>query len=389
MDLKVYLVNIDDEEEGVNKISFVHSPAFESNFVHYNNIESKYQIVDEEKRIVFGPIILADHNVLRNDPPLGLHYTRYTSDTIQKIASRYFKNKHIDSVNVHHKIDVNGVYMIESFFKDSNRVVPVMYQDANDGSWFGSFQVENDNVWQDVKNGTFRGYSIEILHSYVDSGETITNNDINSNYSEMNTIQKLTRRKNFRSAYSKAFGKPAGLRKYDSVMTDKGELSVDGDFRLEKEVMLFTSSDEPMVAPDGVYTITEGDLSGETITVSGGVISELNTEANYEGSGSGQSPEGEAKVEAAAAAIEAISELLVEHIDNLVESATGTDPVMMQSIESVKTEVAEIKTQVSGIYSMLENMKANKKNPENAKNNYQATEPKTPEAEFFKHKYSK
>jgi hypothetical protein len=40
------------------------------------------------------------------------------------------------------------------------------FEDIADGSWFGSFYVENDDVWQQIKDGTFRGFSVEGVFDY-------------------------------------------------------------------------------------------------------------------------------------------------------------------------------------------------------------------------------
>ena len=58
---------------------------------------------------------------------------------------------------------LEGVYVFESFLIDESRGIsmPKGYGDAEQGSWFISMKVENDEVWESVKNGTFRGFSVE------------------------------------------------------------------------------------------------------------------------------------------------------------------------------------------------------------------------------------
>ena len=36
-----------------------------------------------------------------------------------------------------------------------------MYGDYTDRSWFVSMKVDNDEVFESVKNGTFKGFSVE------------------------------------------------------------------------------------------------------------------------------------------------------------------------------------------------------------------------------------
>ena len=38
---------------------------------------------------------------------------------------------------------------------------PKQFDDVPDGSWFASYYVENDEVWNQVKDGTFKGFSVE------------------------------------------------------------------------------------------------------------------------------------------------------------------------------------------------------------------------------------
>ena len=42
---------------------------------------------------------------------------------------------------------------------------PKGFSELPEGSWFGSFRVENDDVWQQVKDGDFKGFSVEGLFS--------------------------------------------------------------------------------------------------------------------------------------------------------------------------------------------------------------------------------
>lgn len=64
--------------------------------------------------------------------------------------------------------EVDGVTMFESWIKDSSRGVAPMkgFEDAPEGSWFGSFKVENEDVWERVKSGEFKGFSVEGVFNY-------------------------------------------------------------------------------------------------------------------------------------------------------------------------------------------------------------------------------
>jgi hypothetical protein len=64
---------------------------------------------------------------------------------------------------MHNGQQVEGVYMFESFIIDKQRGIsaPAGFDNIPDGSWFGSYKIENDEVWNLIKAGTFKGFSVE------------------------------------------------------------------------------------------------------------------------------------------------------------------------------------------------------------------------------------
>lgn len=133
-----------------------------------------FQIVNEEQRIVSGPLMVADQLIYRNNK-LGEHYVKFTAETIKQIAIKFSKKKYQMNVNLMHdpEMQVDGVTMFESFIVDKKRgILPMaQFKDIPDGSWFGSFYVENDKVWEAVKKGELRGFSVEGLFQYEEPAD--------------------------------------------------------------------------------------------------------------------------------------------------------------------------------------------------------------------------
>jgi hypothetical protein len=131
-------------------------------------MHQKFQIQSDDQRIVSGCLMIADELIYRNSPQLGEHYVKFSADTIKQIVIKFSKLKFQTNVNLMHDKKVDGVTMIESWIVDSNRGIMPMkgFEDISDGSWFGSFFVENDDVWQQIKDGTFRGFSVEGVFDY-------------------------------------------------------------------------------------------------------------------------------------------------------------------------------------------------------------------------------
>jgi hypothetical protein len=135
----------------------------------------EFKIINDEQRIISGPLMLADELIFRtpNKTIKTDHYVKFTAETIKQIAIKFAKRKYQANVNLMHDENqiVKGVTMFESWITDSARGIKAMqgFDDVADGSWFGSFFVENDEVWDKVKAGEFRGFSVEGLFDYEEA----------------------------------------------------------------------------------------------------------------------------------------------------------------------------------------------------------------------------
>ncbi len=173
MELPIYELmiseDINDDAE-VNFVALVDRPAIQKNWNAFNN-KVKFNIVSEEKRIISGPIMLADTPIFRSDSTYGDYYVIFSKDTIFQIVQRYFKKKYQANVNLGHNQDMilDNVVMFESFISDKDRGIAPMkgFEDAPDGSWFGSMKVDNDYAWDEVKLGNVKGFSVEGIFEYT------------------------------------------------------------------------------------------------------------------------------------------------------------------------------------------------------------------------------
>lgn len=173
MDLPLYMLEISDDvndDAEVSFVSLVDRPAIKKNWNAFKDVQ-KFQIVSEDKRIISGPIMLADSPIYRRDDVYGEYYVAFSKDTIVKIVQKFFKKRYQSNINLEHSQDfqVDGVTMFESFISDEARGIMPMkgFEDAPWGSWFGSMYVENDKVWNEIKDGTFKGFSVEGIFNYL------------------------------------------------------------------------------------------------------------------------------------------------------------------------------------------------------------------------------
>lgn len=177
-ELPIYRLDISEDENSnveVDFVALVDRPAIERSFLAFAEHKDRmtFAIQDEEEKIISGPLMLADTPIYRYDSS-GEYYVVFTADTIKKIAQKYFKKGYQSNVNLMHDNGqvVDGLTMFESWIVDEKRGIKPMkgYEDVKDGSWFGSFKVENEEVWQMVKDGKVKGFSVEGIFNYSKSG---------------------------------------------------------------------------------------------------------------------------------------------------------------------------------------------------------------------------
>lgn len=165
------VISPDDDKSGVTFVSLVEQPATEYDFQAFSRQENlKFNIDSEEKRVISGPLMVANLAIPRHDETFGAHFVVFGAETIRAIALKFFRSGLTDAVNTDHRNEIDkGVYMFESFFIDSARGIPTPkgFEPLPDGSWFGSYKVDNDEIWAKVKAGEFKGFSVEGFFKYA------------------------------------------------------------------------------------------------------------------------------------------------------------------------------------------------------------------------------
>lgn len=170
--MKIYELVLDEETDGVHMIALVDEPAIKRNFIAFNSDgeppKFEFKVQDEEKRIVMGPVMVANLPIYRYNEDMGDHYVVFRPNVIEQAVLRFFKERRNDQANIMHDgVKVDGVYLYESFIIDDRKPTPVGFDKLPNGSWFATFKVENDDVWERVKKGEFAGFSIEGFFGYA------------------------------------------------------------------------------------------------------------------------------------------------------------------------------------------------------------------------------
>jgi hypothetical protein len=167
--MKLYELQI--EEDGVDEvfaISLVESPAIESDFIYFDKQTIQFAKVDTEQRMLIGPILIPDKQILRMDGEGQPYHVFFTKDTVKKLAQNYLMKKYTDKATLEHDGKIKGVHLVESWIKDNKLDKSNGYGlNLPQGSWVGMFKITDDKIWNEyVKDGKVKGFSIEGLFSH-------------------------------------------------------------------------------------------------------------------------------------------------------------------------------------------------------------------------------
>tara|TARA_R100001460_G_scaffold23205_1_gene46867 strand:+ start:1557 stop:2519 length:963 start_codon:yes stop_codon:yes gene_type:complete len=162
----VELVIADDSQElAIDAISLVNSPAIEQDFVFFGKEKNNltFAKVDEEKRMLVSPALIPNKQIFRYDPNTDSEYYVYFSpDTVRRASELYLKHNNHHKATYEHQDRVSGVLTVESWIKEGDMDKSKMYgYDLPNGTWFVKMKINNDDLWQKIKEGELKGLSIE------------------------------------------------------------------------------------------------------------------------------------------------------------------------------------------------------------------------------------
>jgi hypothetical protein len=117
---------------------------------------------NQEKRLLMGAALVPDKPIYRTDGE-NEYYVYFSKDTVRKAMELFFKNGYQNNATIEHDYDVDGTTIVESWIiedetLDKSRAYGL---DLPVGTWMVSMKIDNESIWRRVKDGEFKGFSIE------------------------------------------------------------------------------------------------------------------------------------------------------------------------------------------------------------------------------------
>jgi len=328
MDLPFIEFKLTDDVEGLQAIALVDRPAIGVNYQAFDT--QKFEVVNEEQRIVMGAAMIPDLPIYRRDER-GEYYAIFKKETIKALVQKYFKESKQGSFNEEHdqfKI-LDGVYVYQSFITDEKLGIsaPRGFENIADGTWFIAAKVDNDEAWAKVKeDGLLRGFSVEGIFD-LEPYKFKTMNKINlesvistlkSVFSESETEVVETEETNFA----------------ESTLVDGTIVKWEGEL-IEGTAIIVVLPEGEVAAPDGTHELADGTI----LETAGGLVVSVTEGA------------GEIATEDNEFTTEQLSEMLEKAMSNYAKAFN-------EQLEAVVTENKNLSTELSEMKANKEDLKS-------------------------------
>ena len=163
MEIIELLIDETKLETGINAVSVVESPAIEENFVALNKHEVELKEVDNEKRILMGAALIPNKQIYRRVKDKEF-YIFFSEDTVRKASELFLMRSNQNNATLEHeKKMLDGMSVVESWIIEDEKTDKSRLYNFNlpKGTWMISMKVNNDEIWNKVKAGDVKGFSIE------------------------------------------------------------------------------------------------------------------------------------------------------------------------------------------------------------------------------------
>tara|TARA_R110000796_G_scaffold151602_1_gene268058 strand:- start:694 stop:1449 length:756 start_codon:yes stop_codon:yes gene_type:complete len=170
------VIDEQNEDMAIDAISLVTDPAIEIDFMYFNKKKSNLVLAktDNEQRVLVSPALIPNKQIYRFDAETNQeYYVYFTEETVKKASQMYLKHQNNNKATIQHEENTTGVHTVESWIvTDAEMDKSKLFGfEVPKGTWMVSMKIDNDEVWERIKEGELKGLSIEGY--FVDKMETL------------------------------------------------------------------------------------------------------------------------------------------------------------------------------------------------------------------------
>jgi len=161
--MQIFELILNKDTDGVDAISVVDRPAIEENFIALKEQhEIKLAEVDNEQRILMGAALVPDKMIYRKNGKDEFNVF-FSAVTIKQASEKFLMNGNQNNATLMHEKSVKDLSVVESWIIDNPEMDKSKQYGFSlpKGTWMISMKVNNDDIWNKVKAGEIKGFSIE------------------------------------------------------------------------------------------------------------------------------------------------------------------------------------------------------------------------------------
>ena len=172
-------------------VSLVEDEAVESGFVALSKQKQpmNFKIHNEEKRMLYGVALRADFPIYRRYGEDEIYLT-FDANAIERLVNKFMSNYGQKSFTIDHMEPAEGIVITESWLvkdTENDKSNALGLENVSEGSWIIGCKINNDEIWQSIKEGRWHGFSIE---SWIDMEEIEEFKKINKKIENKMTVKK-------------------------------------------------------------------------------------------------------------------------------------------------------------------------------------------------------
>lgn len=163
----------DDEGRDIGytrAVSIVTDPAIELSFQLFKNQSNPKELlfsIDNDKMEITGPAMICDTPILRQRNDGTFYNIYFEKQDVKDAADLFLRKANHNQANFEHIQEYTPkITLLESWFvSEKNDKIKDLGFDSSKiptGSWMITYKVHDKELWNEIKNGDWTGFSVEI-----------------------------------------------------------------------------------------------------------------------------------------------------------------------------------------------------------------------------------
>ena len=246
----------------------VEDPAINSGWVAFSKQAVNYTFVDKEKKMLYGAVMIPNKQIIRVNEAGETFYVVFKQPTINKMVEKFMSEGRTREFNLGH--DPNspaGVSVVESWIIEdeaNDKSNAIGLSDLPKGTWVIGAKVLDKDLWGQIKEGAFTGFSLEGFFTE----QQLFNKQTYMAKSEKSFFRSML------NTVNTAFGfneeeKETELAMVEVALADGGVILWDDESQAVFAILEDGTQGEALA--DGSYELADG----RTIEVANGVVANI------------------------------------------------------------------------------------------------------------------